>query len=255
MTITASGAIGAGLAVPVEEALAEGWRVGLAAWAIPAAAVAALWLPWAAQGARAARAVTAPSPALWRDPLAWRVSLFMGMQSLIFYSVLSWLPALLRSEGIEREAAGALLSAGLLAGIPTGLLVPMVAARMRDQRPAVAGTVAVLAVGLLGLMLAPAELPALWAVLIGMAVGALLSLAFLFFNLRSPDQEHAAELSAMAQTVGYTVAAAGPVLVGVLHDLDDGWTLPLAFLLAAATVLLLAGLSAGRDRQVGYGPA
>jgi CP family cyanate transporter-like MFS transporter len=252
MAISASGAIGAGLAVPIEEALGRGWRSGLALWALPVLAAAAVWIPWAARGARTARALTEPSPALWRDPLAWRVSLFMGLQSLIFYSVLSWLPALLRSEGVSREAAGALLSAGLLAGIPAGLLVPVVAARMRDQRPAVALTVGVLAAGLIGLAIAPAELPGLWVVLIGMPVGALLSLAFLFFSLRSPDQQHAAELAAMAQTVGYLVAAAGPVLFGVLHHVSGGWALPLAFLLAVAGALLLAGLSAGRDRQVGY---
>jgi CP family cyanate transporter-like MFS transporter len=252
MAITASGALGAGLAVPLEAALGRGWRAGLAAWAVPVLVVAAVWIPSAGHSARAARAsLPGPSPALWRDGVAWRVSAFMGLQSLIFYSVLSWLPALLRSEGIARETAGALLSVGLLAGIPSGLLVPVVAARMRDQRPAVAAVVAVLMAGLLGLMLAPAKLPALWVLLIGAAVGALLSLAFLFFSLRSPDERHAAELSAMAQSVGYLVAAFGPVVVGVLRDAGDGWTLPLAYLLAAAGLLLAAGLSAGRDRQVG----
>lgn len=253
MAISASGAIGAGLVVPLEDAIGGGWRAGLAVWALPVLVAAAAWIPWAARGAadaRTARALAQPSPALWRNRLAWQISVFMGLQSLLFYSVLSWLPALLRAQGVSREAAGALLSIGLFAGIPSGLLLPLVAARMRDQRPAVVATCALAASGLLGLLLAPDALPALWATLMGMSAGALLALSFLFFSLRSPDQAHAAEIAAMAQTVGYLLAAAGPLLFGVLHAVSGGWTLPVAFLLAVVVPLLAAGLGAGRDRRL-----
>jgi CP family cyanate transporter-like MFS transporter len=251
MAISASGALAAALTVPAEEAIGHGSGAALAVWAIPAVAAAALWIPWAAHGAATARLPRGPSPMLWRNPLAWQVTAFMGLQSLSFYSILSWLPALLRSEGIDRETAGALLSVMMLAAIPTCLLVPLVAARGRDQRPAVVATLVVLAAGLTGLLAAPDAAPAAWATLMGLAQGALLALAFLFFALRSPDQEHAAELSAMAQTVGYLVAAAGPLVVGALRDATGGWTAPILFLLAMLVPLLAAGLAAGRARQVG----
>jgi CP family cyanate transporter-like MFS transporter len=254
MAISASGALAAALTVPLEDAIGRGWRAGLAVWALPALVAAAVWVPWATRGAaaaRTARGLARPSPQLWRDPLAWRVTAFMGLQSLTFYSVLSWLPALLRSEGIDREAAGALLSVVMLAGIPTCLLVPVVAARRPDQRAAVVATLAVLAAGLTGLLVAPATLAAAWVTLIGLAQGALLALAFLFFGLRSPDQEHATQLAAMAQTVGYVVAAAGPLVVGILREASGGWTAPLVFLLAMLAPMLAAGLGAARARQVG----
>jgi CP family cyanate transporter-like MFS transporter len=254
MAISASGALAAALTVPLEDAIGRGWRAGLAVWALPALVAAAAWVPWAARGAAAARTVRGlarPSPQLWRDPLAWRVTAFMGLQSLLFYSVLSWLPALLRSHGIDREAAGALLSVVMLAGIPTCLLVPVVAARRPDQRAAVVATLAVLAAGLTGLLVAPATLAVVWVTLIGFAQGALLALAFLFFGLRSPDQEHATQLAAMAQTVGYVVAAAGPLVVGLLREASGGWTAPLVFLLAMLAPTLAAGLGAARARQVG----
>ena len=91
----------------------------------------------------------------------------------------------------------------------------------------------------------------MWVTLIGLAQGALLALALLFFGLRSPDQEHAGQLAAMAQTVGYLVAAAGPLVVGILREASGGWTVPLVFLLAMLVPTLAAGLGAARARQVG----
>jgi MFS transporter, CP family, cyanate transporter len=129
--------------------------------------------------------------------------------------------------------------------------VPVVAARSRDQRAAIAVTLTVYAAGLTGLLVAPDAAPAVWATLIGFAQGAMLALAFLLFGLRAPDQEHAAQLSAMAQTVGYAVAAAGPLLLGVLKDATGSWTVPVAVLLAVLVPLFAAGMGAGRTRQVG----
>src|SRR4051794_798061 len=249
MAISGGGALAAALTIPAEEAIGRGWRPALAVWALPALLAAALWVPWIRRGRPAASA--APLPSLWRNRLAWQVTAFMGIQSLLFYSCLSWLPALLRSEGIERGAAGALLSVMLLTAIPTCLLVPVWASRAHDQRPAIAVTLAVYAAGLTGLLVAPGAAPALWATLLGFAQGALLALAFLMFGLRAPDQEHAAQLSAMAQTLGYAVAAAGPLLLGALHEATGGWTTPVAVLLALLLPLLAAGMAAGRARQVG----
>jgi MFS transporter, CP family, cyanate transporter len=247
MAISGSGALAAALAVPVDEALGD-WRDALAVWAIPALVAAAIWLPFIS---RRSAASVAPLPSLWRNRLAWQVTAFMGLQSLLFYSCLSWLPALLRSEGIDRGAAGALLSVMLLTAIPTCLLVPVVAARRKDQRGTIALTLAVYAAGLIGLLVAADTAPALWATLLGFAQGALLALAFLLFGLRAPDQEHASQLSAMAQTVGYAVAAAGPLLIGVLREATGGWTVPVVVLLAVLVPLFAAGMAAGRTREVG----
>jgi MFS transporter, CP family, cyanate transporter len=249
MAISASGAIAAALTVPLEDAIGNGWRPALAIWAIPALVAAAVWIPWFAGGGKPTGDM--PLPSLWRNRLAWQVTAFMGLQSLLFYSCLSWLPALLRSEGIDRGAAGALLSVMLLTAIPTCLLVPVWASRARDQRAAIAVSLAVYGAGLAGLLAAPDAAPAVWATLLGFAQGSLLALAFLLFGLRAPDQEHAAQLSAMAQTVGYAVAAAGPLLIGVLREASGGWSAPLILLLAVLVPLLAAGLAAGRTREVG----
>jgi CP family cyanate transporter-like MFS transporter len=248
MAICASGAIAAALTVPAEDAIGRGWQWGLAIWAIPAAVAALVWVPWIARRGAATGASAVPS--LWRNAIAWQVTVFMGLQSLLFYSALSWLPTLLRDHGIDRGAAGALLSVMLLAAVPSCLLVPVFAARGRDQRPAVAAMLALAGMGFAGLLVAPDAAPALWATLLGFSQGGLLALAFLFFSLRTPDQAHAAELSAMAQSIGYLVAAAGPLAVGVLRDATGGWTAPLLFLIAVSFLLLAAGLAAGRSQIV-----
>jgi len=249
MAISGSGAVAAALTIPAEDAIGHGWRPALAIWAIPALAAGAIWIPWIRRAAPVAGG--SPVVTLWRNRLAWQVTAFMGLQSLLFYSCLSWLPALLRSQGVDRGAAGALLSVMLLAAIPTCLLAPVVASRHRDQRATIAVTIVVYAAGLAGLLAAPGAAPAAWAALLGFAQGAMLALAFLLFGLRSPDQQHAAELSALAQSAGYAVAAAGPLLIGVLREATGGWTAPLIFLLAVLVPLLAAGLAAGRARQVG----
>jgi CP family cyanate transporter-like MFS transporter len=245
MAISTSGAIAAALTVPAEDAIGRGWQWGLVVWAVPAVAAALIWVPWIARHAPVARPDIS---SLWRNRLAWQVTVYMGLQSLLFYSALSWLPTLLRDEGIDRETAGALLSVMLLAGVPTCLLVPVFAVRGRDQRPAVAAMVGLAALGLTGLLLAPDAVPAAWAALLGFSQGGLLALAFLFFSLRTPDQGHAAELSAMAQSVGYLVAAAGPLIVGILRDTTGDWVAPIVFLLVILIPLLFAGFAAGRSQ-------
>jgi len=128
--------------------------------------------------------------------------------------------------------------------------VPVFAARGRDQRPAVLVMLALAAAGFIGLIAAPETVPALWATLLGFSQGGMLALAYLFFSLRTTDQAQAAELSAMAQSVGYLVAAAGPFAVGLLREASGGWTAPIVFLLIVLVPLLVAGLAAGRSQIV-----
>ena len=134
--------------------------------------------------------------------------------------------------------------------MPTCLIVPIFAVRGRDQRPAVAAMLALAVAGLVGLMVAPYAAPALWATLLGFSQGGLLALAFLFFSLRTSDQAQAAQLSAMAQTVGYSWPPPALLAVGALRDATGGWTAPIVFLLVVIIPLLVAGMAAGRSQIV-----
>jgi CP family cyanate transporter-like MFS transporter len=254
MAISTSAGIAAGLTVPIENLIGHDWRPALAVWALPALVCAAVWVPFARHpSAVADRRTHTPhrSSHLIRDRLAWQVALFMGVQSLMFYSLLSWLPSILQDHGMSKATSGAYLSAYTLVGIPVCFAVPVIAARMRDQRGLMVGSIAFLAAGIAGLLESPGSAAIVWATFAGIAQAATLSLAFLFFVVRSRDQAEAAELSSMSQGIGYSLAALGPVVMGGLHQATGSWTAPLVFLLVLLVPELVFGLEAARDRHVG----
>ena len=247
--INASAALGGGLAVPFEHAL--GWQGSLAIWGAPAA-VAVMATAAAAHRGRHAPAVrggVGDMRTLLHDRLAWQVTLFFAIQASVFYCGLSWLPSILKSHGFSPGTAGALLSVYAISGAPMALIAPSLATRVRTQGWLIAGAIGLDVVALLGLLLAPAAAP-LWVVLFGFGQGAAFALALTLVVLRSPDARRGAELSAMTQAVGYCIAAVGPFLVGVVHDLTGGWNASLVLLLAFCAPLFALGASAGRDRFV-----
>jgi CP family cyanate transporter-like MFS transporter len=245
------GSLAAGTTVPLRDAAGGSLHVALGVWAVPVAIGLIVWLPQRRHGALPAAAPTREAlRALARQPVAWYVTLFMGLQSLLYYAPLSWLPAIHRDAGIDATTAGLLLSTLNLVSIPTTFLAPVLAHRMRDQRPAVAGCVALTVAGLLGILLAPSSTALVWVVLLGLGQGAALSLALLMIVLRAGDDQTTAPLSSMAQGFGYLLAATGPLVVGLLHAATDAWTVPLLLLLALCGVELAAGLAAARRREV-----
>jgi CP family cyanate transporter-like MFS transporter len=247
--LTGGAALAAGLTVPFEDRL--GWKAALALWALPAlAAVIVL-------GAAVARDrdVTVASGVgrmgiLLRDRLAWQVTLYMGLQSLVFYAGLAWLPSILRDAGYSATVAGTLLAVYALGGIPSSLLVPVFATRLRDQRLLAVVVTALEAAALAGLLVAPGGALA-WVTLFALGQGGAIALALTLMVLRAPDREHAADLSGMAQAVGYALAAIGPFAIGVLHDWSGNWDQPLLALLLGMVPLAAAGVAAGRARTVG----
>jgi MFS transporter, CP family, cyanate transporter len=244
-------ALAAGVAVPSEGWLGDSWRGALAVWAVPALLSAVVWLPLLRGAPRHAASAAPVRVSLWRDAVAWRVTAFMALLAVLFYSQVAWLPEIYRHEGMSKGSAGALLSVSLFMGIPCGFVVGALAGRLRDQRPiALAGGVVVV-VGWLGVLVDPMLAPWLWSALLGIGFGTGFTLVLALFVLRARDAAHAAALSGMAQSVGYTLAAIGPIAVGALHDATGGWGAPLVVLLAVSAVDLALGLGAARRCWVG----
>jgi MFS transporter, CP family, cyanate transporter len=248
-TLTAGAALAAGLTVPLERWL--GWEAALALWALPAAVAVVVVSAGVVRdgGSFTARGGVGDVRGLLRDTLAWQVTLYMGLQSLVFYAGLAWLPSILRDNGYGAAAAGTLLALFAVGGIPASLAVPALATRMRDQRLLAAGVAVLEAVALLGLLLAPGAAIA-WVALFALGQGGAFSLALTLMVLRAPDAARGAELSGMAQAIGYSIAAVGPFAIGVLNDWSGGWDLPLAALVAVTGPLLAVGWAAGRARTV-----
>ncbi|MER6568580.1 MFS transporter [Streptomyces sp. NPDC001093] len=250
MLMASSGAMGAGLAVPLSHAV--GWRIALAAWSLPSLLAALVWSPLAARGRPdpAPRTASADDTgSLLRSPLAWAVAGFLGLVSLMFYALTAWLPEIMHADGFAPAEAGLMVSVLQIIGVPLGFAVPVVAARLTTQRPLVIAVAAAKAVALLGLLFAP-HAGWLWICVLGLATGSAFPLAFTLLSLRSPTPQIAARLSGMAQTGGYLVAAAGPLTIGLLHGRTGGWTAPLLLLLALLLPETVVGLLAGRPALV-----
>jgi CP family cyanate transporter-like MFS transporter len=248
-----SAAFAAGVSFPLTKLDGIGWRGALAVWALPALIACVAWLPQLGRRDLPTGPSGSTSPGirdLWRSPLAWQVTLFMGLQSLAYYVTLTWLPEILQEGGMGAARAGWMLGLSQAVAIVAMFSAPVVAARRPSQRGVVVVAVLLAGAGALGLLVAGSTAAALWVVLLGLGQGASFSLALAFFALRSPDPGHAATLSGMAQSVGYLLAAAGPFLFGVLRDATGAWKVPLALLLAIMVCLLIAGLGAARDAHV-----
>lgn len=252
MALCGGAAAAAGVTAPLGHALG-GWNAALAAWGLPAAAVALLWLPLKPAAPPAGRHARPAVKGLWRDPLAWQVTLFMGLQSALAYSVFGWLAPILRDRGLDAVTAGLVVSTSVLVQTASCLLAPAVAVRRRDQRVIDVVLVAFAVAGLFGCLFAPLSLVWIFAAIQGIGQGSLIAVAMTLIVLRTPDPHVAAQLSSMAQTVGYTLAAGGPLLVGLIHAATGGFAATAWLYGVIGLVCAAAGWGAGRARVVAVG--
>ncbi|WP_162248323.1 CynX/NimT family MFS transporter [Rhodococcus sp. Leaf278] len=256
--VSASAGIASGATVPLDSSVFHNWRTTLMAWAIPSAlalvAMAFLALRFRHVECRPTSATRSSVPrgqtAVLRSSVSWAVTGFMGLQSLLAYSMIAWLPTIYRDRGLSAENAGLLLTALSVSSVATALTVPVLAARIRRQSVLATAVVALSVAGLIGVLTGSVELAPVWAILLGLGQGGQLSLALTLINLRAPNTATATSLSSMAQSIGYLVAAAGPVATGAIHSSTGSWTAPLLALLAVMIPLTVCGWRAGRDSSV-----
>lgn len=254
MSLFGGAALAAGVTLPVRDASGMNWRTTLACWGALAVVALIVWLPQvrsrARGGAAAARQAARPVRGLWRSPLAWQVTGYMGLQSLNYYAAAAWLPTLLKDGGMSAGDAGWMLSFSSLLGIAGSFVAPVIVGRrVRSGTLAVLGAV-LCAMAYAGLLSAPVGGAYVWMSLLGLGQGAAISLALLFIVQRAPDARHVAPLSSMAQCFGYILAATGPAVLGAVHDASHDWTLPVVLLLVLLVPQVAVGLGAARDRHV-----
>jgi CP family cyanate transporter-like MFS transporter len=252
LALSLGATIPAGLTIPFEDLTGAGWRPAVAIWGVVAVAALVLWLPRARRAEPAVAVTPRPSAAraMRRDRVAWAVTLFMGLQSLCYYAMLSWLPAILESHGMSSGKAGWMLSYMTIPGMAASLFTPAVQRRLPRSELEVLLAALLLATGYVGLIVAGASAAYVWVTAIGLAGGLLIALALSYIVARADDDHHVAHLSTMAQGVGYLIAASGPFIFGALHGLTESWTVPLLVLLVVLVPMLLAGITAGREGQV-----
>lgn len=244
-------AIASGVSNPLANIGSFGWEGALAAWVILAIVAAILWFPHIRKKERAATIAEDDHKQvktnMWKSSTAWYVTVFMGIQSLMFYTILTWLPEILEGSGYSLNQSGWMLSLLQFALIPITFIMPIIAGKMRNQKLLGFITGLLFLLGILGFISGNQSLIVVSVILFGIACGSGFSLSMMFFTLRTKDAYEASELSGMAQSIGYLLAAFGPVLFGGIHDMTGGWTGSLVFLAGTGVVLLIVGILAGRD--------
>lgn len=244
--------IAAGISVPLAFDFNWGWHWALGAWGVVSAIAFLAWLPQLRDLTlpRHKKSFLRAMKELGSSITAWQVAIFMGLQSLAFYVILAWLPEILQDRGLTPNAAGWMLSLSQGMGVLGTIILPLWAEKLDDQQGLVWLLVVLEVISLVGLLFPDPFLVGLWVSLIGFSLGGSFGLALLFIVLRTSDTQTATELSGLAQSIGYLLAAVGPTLFGALHDITEAWITPLLFLFLVAVVKLFMGLGAGRPQKI-----
>lgn len=251
-TMAIGASVAAGLSVPLATRLDSGWQGSLGIWSVLAVLAFFIWMPQIKKikSSKPRRDFKTSLRKLSGSRLVWDIAVFMGLQSMTFYVVLAWLPAISMSLGYSSSFSGWMLSLSQATGILGALLIPLWAGSRKDQRLVVAVLISLEILGIIGLMLPDIGLIGLWAAILGFTTGGSFGLALLLIVLRASDSETAAELSGLVQSIGYFIAAVGPFLMGLIQDMTQVWNYSLGLLVLLSIFKIYVGLGAGKDKTV-----
>ncbi|HEX7388221.1 MAG TPA: MFS transporter [Castellaniella sp.] len=252
MSLVGGAALGAAATLPLSHHLGMTWEGGLAMWVVPALLAIFAWAPVAlhAGGQNISRQHILPVQGLHGDRLAWAVTLFMGIQSALAYSVMGWMAPILRSRGFSGTEAGLVTSVSILLQVVSCLLTPMIAGRFREQRWLAVSLALIATLALMGMVVGPLALIWPLAIVQGVGQGGMFALALMLIVLRSKDAHVAAHLSSMSQTTGYILASLGPLLIGLLYQWTGSFHATTGLLAILGLGSALAGWYAGRNAFV-----
>ena len=175
----------------------------------------------------------------------WAIIIFGGLQSLLFYTSMTWLPTMAVSAGISNSDAALLASIFSLISIPFSMTVPSLTTRLSDgHRRIMLATISIAGMMGIAMLLYPANNFLYWLVvhlLIGTACSALFPYLMVCFSLKTSSPEKTAQLSGLAQTGGYILAAFGPALFGYSFELFQSWV-PAVLALLAVDIIMTVSL-------------
>lgn len=228
---------------PIAGNTSFGWQGALGCTVLLALITMVVWIP-ILRGERIKTGNSTKSSTnhpfkIWHSPLAWAIALSMGLQSLLFYCSTAWVPEILVSQGISPERAGFLTSVMQLAQMPVTFFMPILAEKLLSQRPIVYFFTCCYLVSFSGLLFQWTDFVLLWMILLGLAAGASFGLVLMLFTLRTRTAYEASEISGFAQSIGYSLAAIGPVLFGFIQEMTGTWLIPNILFLIVAILLFI----------------
>lgn len=255
LALVISAAIGAGISVPLALSLHLGWKNTLAIWAIVAVVAIIFWLPHL-KGRRRYQNQKTPTGVnipIYKYATSWWITLFMGTQSLIFYSVIAWFPSILIEKGFDIHFASNMTLLYQICSMPVALLAPMLIARVRNKHKHILTSFLCLMYALaFGILLFCNSLFAMVVVTLFLAfpMGGMFGIALLFVSTKASIPQKVARLSGMAQSLGYLIAAIGPIFLGFVYDVAKSWNVPLVIFVVLTLLLIFFAYKANNSKVI-----
>lgn len=246
-TMNFTAGLGGGLSYPLSEA--GTYRLSLGFWLVFAIIAIILWVPQMLSGTKQEKAMLEQAAKeekklfkISRSKLAWTVAFMMGFQSMIFYTVVAWVPSILVDRGVDASTAGYLLMLNQFAQVPMTFIFPILASRMKNQKLLVTIVSAFFIIGFALFFSQSFTLLIIGMILAGFGMGSGFSLCMTFFSIRARTSDGSIALSGFGQSIGYFIAAIGPFLIGLLHDVTGGWISGIISLVAMGVLFYVFGL-------------
>ncbi|MEB8127896.1 MFS transporter [Staphylococcus succinus] len=256
-TMNFTAGLGGGLSFPLSEITPIGFRLSLAFWIILAVIAIILWLPKARKGTELEKATATQYQAkktkkvsIVKSKLAWMVALTMGFQSMIFYTVVAWVPSILVDRGLDPSTAGYLLMLNQFSQVPMTFTFPIIASKLKDQRILIVIITILFLLGFSLFFTQSLVLLVVGIIIAGLAMGACFSLCMTFFSIRARTSEGSIALSGFGQSVGYLIAAIGPFLIGYLHDATGNWVSGIIALIIMSILFFIFGYPASKQNVI-----
>lgn len=234
-------AIGAYVITPLAQA--AGWHFAVTILSLLPLVTLLLWLPNLRFNHRD-RQTAAKGANMWKNPRAWAMLVYFGASSFIFYTVVAWLPAMAESAGMSHSSASVIASLFQLFSLPASFLVPVWAAQLQRRQVLVLGTGILVIIGTVFLTLPIHNFVyyALISALLGLGTAGTFSFTMALFSLKTTNAADTSSLSGMVQSLGYLLAALGPVVIGQLKASTSNWLLSEIVMLIVTIVFIVAGL-------------
>lgn len=256
-TMNFTAGLGGGLSFPLSEITPLGFRLSLSFWILFAIIAIILWIPKARKGVQLEKATAIvdrqdrpKKVTITKSKLAWMVALTMGFQSMVFYTVVAWVPSILVDRGLDPSTAGYLLMLNQFSQVPMTFTFPIIASKLKDQRILVVIITVLFLVGFSLFFTQSLVLLIIGIIIAGLAMGACFSLCMTFFSIRARTSDGSISLSGFGQSIGYLIAAVGPFLIGYLHDVTESWDSGIIALIVMSVLFFIFGYPAAKNKVV-----
>lgn len=245
-------AISIAISVPLAQSSSLSWRMSMIPWMVLATATATYWKLRQKDGGEV---FSKDAPHFWeskafRDPIAWALVAFFGLESMAFYATATWFPTLLTTKGFTLSQAAIAVSISGLVGSGIGIAVPHYVEKLKDPRLAIVLISGFMTIAFFMISVQTGPILLLWLSLSNIGISIVFPIALLLCGTKSESPEATRNLSTMMQSVGYILSSTGPLFMGTLHDHFESWNAAIYGIVVICILQLITGWIVGKPSKI-----